>query len=64
MSYQLSSNAMKVDRGKCLAAGMDDFVAKPIRLKVLHQVLFQWLVKRREDDPSSAANPPNQVPVH
>ncbi|RBA23798.1 response regulator [Herminiimonas fonticola] len=30
-------------RDTCLAIGMDDFIAKPIRLKTLHELLIRWL---------------------
>ncbi|MDB6029128.1 MAG: hypothetical protein JWM68_5351 [Verrucomicrobiales bacterium] len=37
-----TANAMKGDREKCLAAGMDDYVSKPIDLKELVAVLNKW----------------------
>jgi len=39
----LTANAMTGDRDACLAAGMDDFVAKPIRHDELRTVLERWL---------------------
>ena len=44
----MTANAMPEDRGKCLQAGMDDYLTKPIRPEGLSQVLEQWL-------PSTAA---------
>jgi two-component system sensor histidine kinase/response regulator len=38
----ITANAMKGDREKCLAAGMDDYVTKPIRLQELRAVLERW----------------------
>ena len=39
----MTANAMQGDRERCLAAGMDDYVAKPIRPKDLQTVLDTWL---------------------
>jgi len=39
----LTANAMKNDRDKCLEAGMDDYLAKPMRKNQLLRVLAKWL---------------------
>jgi two-component system, sensor histidine kinase and response regulator len=39
----LTANAMEGDRAQCLAAGMDDYLAKPYSRAQLLQVLSRWL---------------------
>jgi len=38
----MTANAMKEDKDKCLAAGLDDFISKPIRVEELQTILMHW----------------------
>ncbi|EWH10940.1 sensory box histidine kinase/response regulator [Catenovulum agarivorans DS-2] len=39
----MTANAMEGDREKCISAGMDDYIAKPIDPLVLENKLLKWL---------------------
>jgi PAS domain S-box-containing protein len=50
----MTAGAMRADREACVAAGMDDYIAKPVSESAVLQVLEKWLAKR---DPGSSPSP-------
>ena len=40
----LTANAQAGDREECLSAGMDDFLDKPIEMRLLQETLLRWLM--------------------
>ena len=48
----MTASAMTGDRERCLEAGMDDFVTKPVSLESLEAALQRWIGKSREHSTS------------
>ncbi len=46
----LTANTMEGDREKCLEAGMDDFIPKPVNMEFLRSMLAKWLSGQDESD--------------
>ena len=39
----MTAHAMQSDRDRCLEAGMNDYISKPVKPQELHGVLEKWL---------------------
>ena len=39
----MTANAMAGDRDKCLEAGMDDYIAKPVQKEALYDIIEKYL---------------------
>ncbi len=58
----LTANAIAGEQARCLAAGMNDYVSKPINPTTLLETLARWLppVKQLPDPKNSQSSPPDK----
>lgn len=47
----MTASALTRDRENCKAAGMNDFMSKPVKRQDLEQALAQWLPRNRQHEP-------------
>jgi signal transduction histidine kinase/CheY-like chemotaxis protein/HPt (histidine-containing phosphotransfer) domain-containing protein len=59
----MTANAMAGDREKCLSAGMDDYMSKPLSRARVEQTLRKWLHGRKRTVPDTAAKSSSAVPT-
>jgi signal transduction histidine kinase/ligand-binding sensor domain-containing protein/DNA-binding response OmpR family regulator/HPt (histidine-containing phosphotransfer) domain-containing protein len=58
----LTADATAAGREACLAAGMDDYLAKPFRREALHATLARWLAVKTQGPAVQSPSTPSQPP--
>ncbi len=56
----MTAHAMKGDRERCIEAGMDDYISKPVKAAAIHDMVMKWL-ERRNNQSSEADSPASSL---
>ena len=59
----MTANAMAEDRQRCLDAGMDDYLSKPVDRKLLEQVMIKWMARDTNTPVVKAPEPETPSPL-
>ena len=57
----MTAHALQGDRERCLEAGMDDYVSKPINPDILFEMLEKWSAKPVKNDEKRKMNDQNNI---
>jgi CheY-like chemotaxis protein len=53
----MTANTFAEDKVKCLEAGMNDFISKPVSPEHLYATLYKWVAKSRQPDSANDKTP-------
>jgi two-component system sensor histidine kinase/response regulator len=59
----MTANAFEEDRQACMAAGMNDFVGKPLEAAVLYSAVLKWLPGGASGDEEDQSEPETSLPA-